>query len=150
VKNTAYIVLGCLALATPLAVIADHFGDYTYTVSNGMATINSFNFEYSGSLLITNKLGGYPVTTIGLFAFSNPHLINVTIPSSVTNIEWGAFGSCDNMTNVTIPSSVIHIADYTFTDCPNMLSFSVAPGNPNYSSDKGVLFNKKKTSLLSG
>ena len=57
------------AMLLPSAVRADTEGPYTYTVTNGMATIIRFSASYSGALSITNELGGCPVTTIGNYAF---------------------------------------------------------------------------------
>ncbi len=107
------------AVLSPFSVCALTEGHYTYTVSDGKATITSFNdYSYSGSLSIPSTLGGYPVTAIGDSAFRNCYsLTSVTIPDSVTTIGYSAFRSCTNITSVTIGNSVTNIGDYAFGDC---------------------------------
>ncbi|MBR2418060.1 MAG: leucine-rich repeat domain-containing protein, partial [Clostridia bacterium] len=102
-------------------------GYYTYTVSNGEATITVVDSSISGDVVIPSTLGGYSVTTIGDWAFSGcDSFTSITIPESVTTIDNRAFYSCDSLTSITVDSS-----------------------NPTYSSDsKGVLFNKGKTELI--
>ena len=57
------------------------------------------------------------VKIIGNYAFENSkNLENVTIPSSVTTIEEGAFSGCANITEYTIPNSVTNIGSYAFED----------------------------------
>jgi hypothetical protein len=53
-----------LALLIPFVLPADTFGPYTYTVSDGQATITDFDSTCSGNLSITNELGGCPVISI--------------------------------------------------------------------------------------
>lgn len=71
-----------------------------------------------------------------------------TIPECVTNIESYAFEACRNLINIKIPSSVISIDPWVFSDCYGLKSIEVDKGNTNYSSEKGVLFNKDKTKLI--
>ena len=73
--NSWPVVLLCLALLfLPLTSPADQEGDYTYTVSDGKATITDFNDAYTGPLTIADTLGGYPVTTIGNSARTSLYL----------------------------------------------------------------------------
>ena len=71
-----------------------------------------------------------------------------TIPSSVTDIRWGAFADCSSLTNVTIPSSVVYIGSNAFNNCSSLMSISVVANNTDYCSEAGVLFNKAKSELL--
>lgn len=43
-----------------------------------------------------------------------------TIPSTVTNVNYGAFRGCANLTEVTIPNSVTAIGDWAFSDCDSL------------------------------
>jgi hypothetical protein len=47
---------------------------------------------------------------------------SVTIPSSVTEIDYNAFNGCINMTSVIIPTSVIIIKSAAFNNCENLKS----------------------------
>ena len=85
-------------------------GNYTYSIYNGEATITDFNTSISGQITIPNKLGGYPVTSIGDGAFEDcRYLTSVTIPNGVTSIGEYAFYGCINLTIINIPDSVTSI-----------------------------------------
>jgi len=117
----AVLCLGiCLSLA-PCATLALIQGDYTYTVTNGQATITDFNTSYTGRLSITNSLGGYPVASIGIDAFTDcANLTSVTIPSSVTNIGAWAFTSCYKIVSVKVGSNVTAIGNCAFYKCDSL------------------------------
>jgi len=89
------------------------------------------------------------VTNIGYGAFGFCfHLTGVTIPNSVTSIGDYAFDSCTNMTSITIPSSVSSIAGWTFAGCTRLTAINVDAINVVYSSEQGVLFNKSQSTLI--
>ena len=48
----------------------------------------------------------------------------------------------------TVPSSVMYVDAGAFTDCPFLTAINVDPNNKRYSSLDGVLFDKKKTTLI--
>ncbi len=58
------------------------------------------------------------ITEIGEFAFARSALTSVTIPEGVTRIGYGAFYHCDDLRNVTLPSSVTEIEPYAFDKTP--------------------------------
>ena len=145
-------------------------GDYTYTVSNGEATITKYNGS-GGAITIPSTVGGYQtvhigdhafsnnpyltsviipynVTTIGSWAFgSNPSLTSITIPDSVTTIGDSAFKGT-SLTSITIPSSVTSLADRMFNTCSSLTAINVDAANVNYASVDGVLYNKALTTLI--
>ena len=125
-------------------------GYYTYTVSDGKATINHVDKSISGNIAIPSTLGGYPVTSIGNYAFEDcDSLTSVTIGDSVTSIGDYAFKSCDSLTSITIPDSVTSIGNSAFESCYSLTSITVDSANKYYSDDGyGVLFNKDKTTLI--
>ena len=146
-------------------------GYYTYTVSNGEATITGVDQNITGKINVPSELGGYPVTSIGRSAFYFSKATSVTIPNSVTNIASYAFNECANLKSVTIPNSVITIGETAFIGCyelssltipasvksiggtpvswcSSLSSITVDSKNKYYSSANGVLFNKAKTKLI--
>ena len=117
----------CIALSiVPLISRAETEGDYTYTVTDGQATITDFNQYYSGELSIASTLGGYPVTGIGIEAFYLR----------------------DSLTRVTIPSSITNIGLRAFCGCFSMAAINVNGGNAAFSSAEGVLLNRSSTKLI--
>lgn len=56
------------------------------------------------------------VKIIGSQAFAGKMITSVTIPSTVTTIEWGAFENCSALTSCNLPNSVVKIEDYAFRE----------------------------------
>lgn len=72
---------------------------WTYFVSDGAATISSIPEESTGDITIPSSLGGYPVTSIGGWAFCNcSALMSVVFPESLTSIGDWAFEGCSSLT----------------------------------------------------
>jgi hypothetical protein len=57
------------------------------------------------------------IETIAGGAFYGCGLTSVTIPNSVTSIEYRAFRFCNSLTSVTIPNSVTSIGNGAFSGC---------------------------------
>ena len=97
---------------------------------------------FSGCSSLTSVTIPKSVTCIEYRAFYGcSSLTSVTIPNSVTRIEVGAFSGCSSLTSVTIPKSVTRIEYYAFSGCSSLTSISVAFGNSGgYRSSNGVLF----------
>ena len=100
-------------------------GYFEYSVSDDEARIT----DYTGSateLVIPSELGGYPVTSIGDYAFEEcTSLTSVTIGDSVTSIGYSAFRSCYSLTSVTIGDSVTSIGSSAFRGCTSLTSVTI-------------------------
>ncbi len=118
------VCIGLLSFGITASAAID--GIYTYTVSDGEATITYCNTSASGAITIPSTLGGYPVTTIGDDAFYNcAGLTSVTIPDSVTTIGGYTFYYCTSLTSITIPDSVTTIGNSAFRNCTSLTSITV-------------------------
>ena len=54
-----------------------------------------------------------------------------TIPSGVTNIASGAFGSCEGLTGLEIPESVTSISEFAFEGCTGLTNLTI-PSSVKY------------------
>ena len=54
-----------------------------------------------------------------------------TIPSGVTNIASGAFGSCEGLTGLEIPNTVTSISEFAFEDCTSLTNLTI-PSSVKY------------------
>ena len=105
---------------------AETSGIYTYSVSNGEATITNCDKSASGAIEIPAILGGCPVTSIGFGAFYDcTGLTSITIGNSVTSIGEYAFYDCTGLTGITIPNSITSIGDSAFSGCTGLTSITI-------------------------
>lgn len=117
------------------------------TIPTNVTSIGDCEFQYHYRL--TNITIGASVTSIGEGAFmACTNLAGVTLPPGVTNIGKRAFTLCDRLTKVTIPASVTGIGAGAFSQCANLVAITVDEDNPMYSSAEGVLFDKRKETIL--
>src|SRR5665213_3513714 len=119
-----------LLLALPAVVQAQ----VTFTTNNGAITITAYTGP-GGHVTIHSMTNGWPVTSIGDYAFLNcSGLTSVTIPDSVTSIGSAAFYQCSGLTNLTIGTSVTSIGDYAFYNCSKLTGVTI----PNSVTSIGV------------
>lgn len=102
---------------------------------------------YAGELTGVTIPGGVSMIGEGAFAECRS-LKNVVIKSGVEEIGLFAFSGCSSLVSVSIPASVMSIETGVFDECGSLMNINVARGNPNYSSENGVLFNGDKTELV--
>lgn len=97
-------------------------GVYTYEISNDEATILECN-DYSafGTLILPDKLGGYPLVHIGDSAIHDlTQVTAIKFPNTVKTIGARSFMMNAGLTSIEIPNSVISIGDNTFSGCSNI------------------------------
>ncbi len=124
-KKVISVFLAVLMLVTmvPLAAFAedDILNYLTYEINNGEVTITDCDETIFGDVIIPDTIQGYPVTTIGDYAFSYCQSIaSVTIPNGVTIVGTHAFFYCHSLNSVIIGKSVTVIEHYAFYDCENL------------------------------
>ena len=106
---------------------------WTYVVNNGEVQVGTgsssgraISTSTKGEITIPSVLGGYPVTSIGDYAFYECNsLTSVTIPSSVVRIGNDAFSHCVGIISVVIPSSVTGIGRRAFSSCSGLTSVTI-------------------------
>ena len=145
--------LGILLLAyiTALNLWAEEFkiGKLTFKIETpttvGLIDADQDIINVFLSDTIDYKGNSYTLTYIGLAAFSGcSSLTSVTIPNSVTNIEWGTFQGCKSLTSVTIPNSVTSIGYGAFEGCESLTSVTI----PNSVTWIGMLAFSSRTEII--
>ena len=122
------LIMGTFVVVAPNMVSAAQEGDYTYTVSNGNATVTGYTGA-GGAITIPSTLGGFATQTIGDHAFDNcTNITSVTIPNSVISIGNFAFQNCTNLSSITIPDGVLYIGDSAFSHCTSLISVIIPDG----------------------
>lgn len=126
-KALVLAALVCLLL-TATALAADE--DFTYSLDDvGNATITG----YTGSdpvLEIPDTLDGHTVTKIGRYAFGysyekNEVLEGITIPDTVTEIEYRAFSNCTALASVTLSANLTTLGSECFSNCTSLTSIRI-------------------------
>ena len=66
------------------------------------------------------------ITSIGEYAFySMNRLTEVSLPGTVTSLEWGCFSRCNSLVNITIPYGVQEIGIDAFSECKSLRSIII-------------------------
>ena len=138
-------------------------------IEDGVTSIGNYSF-YRCNKIISVTIPK-TIETIGIYAFYDTSISNISLPTSlriidrgafqnckyienveipegVTNINMDAFDYCDKLKNVTIPSSVTVIADGAFKRCKSLTTINVSENNTAYASIDGNLYNKNITNLI--
>jgi hypothetical protein len=112
---------------------ADTLGNLTQNDTNGAITIDITRFgsiksfsprQYAGAVVIPSTINGFPIINIGDGAFAYAHgLTSITIPNSVTSINYFAFANI-NVTSIVIPASVQTIGTEAFWRCFQLQSIT--------------------------
>ena len=132
-KILSFILILSMALSVvfvmPISVSAAteyKSGYYTYTVTNGVASIVGVDESIGGNVVIPSRLGEFDVETIASFAFYRCSNINsITIPDTIVTIEEYAFAYCERIDILEIPDSVREIGQYAFYRCEGLTSVSI-------------------------
>jgi hypothetical protein len=98
----------------------------------------------------------YPANEMPLCSFYNASTIaykytlnSIKLPTTITSIGGSAFYYCYGLSGTfSIPGTVNSIGSYALYGCIQISSYSVETTNTRYSSNNGVLFNKKQDSLF--
>ena len=130
-------------------------------VMDGVGT----NYQVVDGVLFTkgpNRLIRYPhaknqatytvparVTEIAGNGFSGtPSLTDINL-NEVTKVDVSAIAHLPNLKKITLPKNLRKdgLAQGAFENCPKLEAYDVAPGNPDFSAEDGVLFSADKKTL---
>lgn len=130
-------------------------------VMDGVGT----NFQVVEGVLFTkgpSKLIRYPyaknqatytvpagVTGIAGNGFSGtPSLTDINL-NEVTKVDVSAIANVPNLKKITLPKNLrkTGLVQGAFENCPKLEAYVVAPGNPDFSAEDGVLFSADKKTL---
>lgn len=100
-------------------------GYFTYVLENGSLEIKSVSTAISGSVTLTSRVAGYPVTSVGP----------------------GAFQKCVQLNELSLPESITNISINAFQGCIKLRAIHIAVENPVYFDDQGVLYTQNKLLL---
>jgi len=93
-------------------------------VDNGFA-VTRYKGE-GGDVVLPKEYSGHPVVEIGDSAFSGcSSLTSITLPDSVTSIDYFAFSGCSSLTSISIPDSVTSIGSFAFEGCYSLTSITL-------------------------
>ncbi len=73
---------------------------------------------YSGQNEMTAVTIPDGTTKIGMYSFSGTGISEITIPSSVTKLEYQAFANCSSLAEVKLPDSVVRLDYVVFYNTP--------------------------------
>jgi len=105
--------------------------------------------EYTPALEYELNYNGTGYTLVSALGMSGSVVIPETYEGKpVTSIGWNAFRNLKNLTSITIPASVTSIGGGTFKGSTNLTRITVDAGNPYYSSEGGILYNKEKNEII--
>ena len=105
--------------------------------------------QYPGGNSRTSYAVPASVTEIASGAFRGiGNLATVTLQEGVQIIRDLAFYASSAITGINIPASVVTIEASAFGVLAKLTGITVAAGNPNYSAQDGVLFDKAKKTLI--
>jgi hypothetical protein len=124
-KTKLPALLGFILLTATMAAEADQYGDFTFTSNGSAITITGYTGT-NGVETIPSTINGLPVTVLqGLVFYRCTNLTSITIPDSVTGIEYATFQRCNSLTSITIPSSATNIASLAFSRCTSLTNVTI-------------------------
>ena len=111
------VTFAAMAVLCVVCEGAETYGDFEYyALDDGTVYISNYNGS-AKTVDIPAKIDGMSVVCIGQQAFEEcTSLTSITIPDSVTEIEFSAFESCTNLKSIVIPDSVTNIGSDAFNN----------------------------------
>ena len=113
ISNIGYTWLGWYNNDTKLSKGTDL--TYTFTMENN-------NITYTAKWCVVEEMSNFDfvstTATCTITGIRDYNIIEIIIPTYVTNIGSYAFSNCSSLKSITIPASVTDIGSYAFSNCP--------------------------------
>lgn len=97
----------------------------TVLPSNAFSYIQPVYNNETGEELPTNIILPQNLTKIGANCFEGTQIKQITIPDTVTEIEYGAFSYCEQLASITLPLGLQKISDRVFAQCTSLTSITI-------------------------
>lgn len=118
------------------------------SVSSGGALQNSGNalieVDNKKVVFFPTKVESYTIEegieTVGISAFEQTEIQNITFCSTIKKIEQNAFRACYNLTEITLPQHLSSIEDRAFDSCVNLMSITCNASIPPFAEESSFLF----------
>lgn len=94
---------------------------YNYNVFSDHITVKTGSKEMP-RIRIKSCHHDLPVTRIGSHAFENASVRKVSLPKTVTHVDYCAFYGCKNLRRVILPDGLLTIGRSAFNSCTNLKS----------------------------
>lgn len=113
---------------------------YTYTASNGNATITAVSFDSSVpstgvEVSIPAELDGNKVTALGADLFKeNTKVSVINVPEGVESLGIQCFYGCSNLISVSLPTTLSSLSDNCFWQCKSLTNVSLSEGTKSLGS----------------
>ena len=88
--------------------------------------VTGLKATYPTEIVIPNTYEGKPVTKIGVEALrKKTDITSVVLPSTITDIEDGAFSNCTSLASINLPEGIASISEATFMYCNSLKEINI-------------------------
>ena len=97
-------------------------------LAEGTTRLGHDAFNYCPQLTDINVSTMNTLTSTGRYVFYNTGFTTMTLPNSITEMDYCPFQSCANLTSVNVPTGIDYVP-YDFCEsCPNLVSVTMHDG----------------------
>ena len=119
----------CLSFSS-IALANKKEGDYVYSVKNKSITIEKYQGEETGEIIVPDTIDGKPVRIIASNAFEWCQASSIVLPNTITEIQNDAFYHAEAK-DIRLPDSTLKIKGAAFMGCKNLQEFYI-PANTTF------------------
>ena len=98
------------------------------TLAAGTTSIGAYAFQNCPALSDINLTEQTALTSMGIYAFANTGLVNVTLPDQISKLDYCAFRECLQLQSINIPTSLTAVPYDFVAGCPKLTSVKMHNG----------------------